>query len=270
MPFITAIGSPSSSLKVRPVANSQLSQKELITVPKNKRLGVTFPYDDADKSVQAVRLVAPASDLGLNAGEIFYCFHKEWLVNDSAWSLTKPKSGLSKAIASVVPSFKQKYKPDMRAGDFHLIVVDDEALSNSSMDCYDDNGRKLWSRKCLARGQKADWGLYSGDTPTGLYKLGQLWTASPDDVGTVKPYGIHCFDMISIEDGEDKVGRSGICLHGGGSVLGYSACIDEYQKLVPTFGCIRMHNADLREVILPMWDKCDRSGKTVYVSVYQL
>lgn len=267
MPYIKSIGSPTSSLKLRPLANKQLTAGELITIPKGKELGVTFPYSDSDKPVQAVRLVANATDLGLKAGEIYYVFHQEWTVNGTIWELSKPPG---KILGLTIPKFKQKYKPKLLSGDFHLVVVDDENLPTSSMECYDHNGSKLWSKKCLARGQVADWGLYSGDTPTGLYKLGQVWIADPNDAVTCKPYGIHCFDMLSLEDGEDSVGRAGICLHGGGSALGYDGCNADYQRLLPTFGCIRMYNGDLRDVIYPMWDKCDRAGKTIYVSVYQL
>jgi hypothetical protein len=252
------------------LANSQLRAEEIIKIPKGMKLGVTFPYSDADKSIQAVRLVANASAVGLKAGDILYAYTSEWLVNDAPWN---PVKGAKKSVGLLDLVFgrtKKIYKPDMQPGDFHLIVVDDESLPTSTMECQDHNGSKLWSKKCLARGQVADWGLYSGDTPIGLYELGQLWLADPGDAATCKPYGVHCFDMITIEAGEDSVGRAGICLHGGGSALGYPGCNADYQQLVPTFGCVRMHNADLRDVIFPLWDKCDRSGLKIYVSVYQL
>ena len=266
MPFIQAIGSPSSSLKVRPLANSQLRPDEIITVPKGQKLGIVFPHNDKDQPVQAVRLVANATDLGLKSGEIYYAYHKEWSVNNSSWELVKPKK------PTVWDWFKPKkrYEPKMIPGDYHLVVTDDESKPFSEMTCLDDTGYPVWTADCLARGQTADWRVYSGDTPTGLYYLGECWIASRDDIGTTKPYGIHCFDLVSVEDGEDAVGRAGICLHGGGSALGYDGCIADDQELVPTFGCIRMRNRGLRDRIYPMWDKARKSGNNIWVSVYQL
>ncbi|MGL5061431.1 MAG: hypothetical protein ACRC62_15770 [Microcoleus sp.] len=273
MPYISAIASPFASLKLRPVENAHLKEGELIKVPKGQKLAVTFPYSDSDKPLQAVRLVGAASNLGLKAGDVLYAFTKEWHVNDAPWSLVKPKSKSSNPVSALSKWLglgKKEYKPVMQRGDYHLVVVDDESLPTSTMECFDHNGDRLWTRKCLARGQVADYGLYSGDTPVGLYYLGELWEAASDDVATCKPYGIHCFDMVSVVDGEDAVGRAGICLHGGGSALGYPGCIEEYQELVPTFGCVRMHTIDLRETIYPIWKECDRNGKKVWMSVYQL
>jgi hypothetical protein len=273
MPFITSLGSPTSSLKTRPLANSQLKPGELISVPKGQALGVTFPFSDADKPVQAVRLVGNATNLGLKSGEVYYVFYKEWNVSGKPWELTKQgKPTVSKVGIwdQIVNGGIKQYKPKMEPGDLHLVVSDDESLPTSTMHCLDHNGAKLWTRKCLARGQSADWKVYAGDTPTGLYQLGQVWIADRGDVDTVMPYGIHCFDMISVEGGENSTGRAGICLHGGGSALGYPGCIADMQKLVPTFGCIRMHNAELRDLIYPMWKECDRAGKKIWVSVYQL
>jgi hypothetical protein len=266
MPFIQAIGSPTSSLKARPLANNQLKAEEIIAVPKGQKLGVIFPYNDKDQAVQAVRLVANATDLGLKAGEIYYAYHKEWLVNSNPWELVKPKK------PSIWDGFKpkKKYDPVLKPGDYHLVVIDNESKPYSEMSCLDSTGSVVWQTDCLARGQIADWRVYSGDTPVGLYYLGECWIASRDDVGTTKPYGIHTFDMVSLEDGEDAVGRAGICLHGGGSALGYDACIEDNQKLVPTFGCIRMRNGELRDRIYPMWQRATASGNRIYISVYQL
>jgi hypothetical protein len=274
MPFITATGSPYSSLKVRPLANSQLKPEELIKVPKGQKLGVTFPYSDSDKPFQAVRLVAPASDLKLNGGDILYAFPREWLHNDQPWEIIKPRKG--SAVGSILDNIftlgkYTRYDPkQMGVDDYHIRVIDSEADSVSHMICYDSKGSAIWKKDCLAKGQTSDWGLFSGDTPQGLYRLGECWIADFGDSSTCKPYGIYCFDMISVIDGEDATGRAGICMHGGGSALGYPGCNHPFQKLLPTFGCIRVHNDVLKNVIHPMWEATQRSGKTIWVSVYQL
>ena len=52
--------------------------------------------------------------------------------------------------------------------------------------------------------------------------------------------------------------------HGGGSALGAAGAWAPYQPLLPTLGCIRMHNHDLQHRVLPLF----RSGR-VFWSVYQ-
>jgi hypothetical protein len=164
---------------------------------------------------------------------------------------------------------KMLQKPDIVKGDYHLVVIDNEGAANSTMTCFDSNGTELWKKECLARGQGADWSAFAGDTPPGVYTLGECWIADPDDVKTCKPYGIYCFDLVSIKAGEIGLGREGICLHGGGSALGYPGCNADYQRLVPTFGCIRMYNADLRDVIYPLWQQTQKSENNIWVSVHQ-
>ncbi len=53
-------------------------------------------------------------------------------------------------------------------------------------------------------------------------------------------------------------------LHGGGSACGWPGAWAPQQPLHPTLGCIRIHNADLRDRVLPLY----RQG-TVYVGVFQ-
>lgn len=45
--------------------------------------------------------------------------------------------------------------------------------------------------------------------------------------------------------GIGKYNRTEIMLHGGGSNLGEPACFEPHQLLCRTFGCTRLHNADL-------------------------
>jgi hypothetical protein len=80
-------------------------------------------------------------------------------------------------------------------------------------------------------------------------------------------YGWIFYDMIDCdvkgkEDGENTNGRSGIGLHGGGSSL--PDPYTPYQKLVPTLGCLRMHNYDLLHTILPLYNK-----GVIFISVHQ-
>lgn len=153
-----------------------------------------------------------------------------------------------------------------KKGDSHLIVND----ISETCKAFDFSGKKLWERPCLARGQYSDWEyrIPQSDTPPGLYKLGAVYKdyEHPDsvEVRTKLSFGWVTYDMIDLEGNEDGNGRAGICLHGGGSACGYPGCWEPYQRLYPTWGCVRMYNQDLRDLVLPLHQK-----GVVFVSVYQ-
>lgn len=155
-----------------------------------------------------------------------------------------------------------------KQGDSHLIVND--ALE--TMRAFASDGKLLWEIPCLARGQHSDfeWKITNSDTPPGLYKIGQIYR-DYDKVGknpaydrTLMSYGWYSLDLIELENQENKHGRAGIMIHGGGSACGWPGAWAPKQALFPTHGCVRCHNVDLRDKILPL----SRSG-TIFVSVYQ-
>jgi hypothetical protein len=158
-------------------------------------------------------------------------------------------------------------KAPVKVGDTYLLVND----RDQDMEAYDHSGQFLWKIPCLARGQGADtdWSHTNTDTPPGLYKLGTLYAdyeqnPNPPCSDTAMAYGWFSFDMEELEGQEVAVGRAGIMLHGGGSACGWPGAWAPQQPLHPTLGCIRIHNADLRDKVLPLY----RQG-TVYVGVFQ-
>ncbi|MCP9852800.1 L,D-transpeptidase [Synechococcus sp. HJ21-Hayes] len=160
----------------------------------------------------------------------------------------------------------QKAAP-VKPGDSYLLVND----RDEDMEAFDHTGTFLWKVPCLARGQGADtdWTRTSTDTPPGLYKLGQLYpdyeqNPNPPCSDTAMSYGWFSFDMVELENQEVTVGRAGIMLHGGGSACGWPGAWAANQQLLPTLGCVRLHNIDLRDKVLPLY----RKG-TVYVGVFQ-
>jgi hypothetical protein len=160
----------------------------------------------------------------------------------------------------------QKAAP-VQPGDTYLLVND----RDEDMEAYDHSGQLLWKIPCLARGQGADtdWTRTSTDTPPGLYRLGQLYAdyeqnPNPPCSDTAMGYGWYSFDMEELEGQEVAHGRAGIMLHGGGSACGWPGAWAAQQPLHPTLGCVRLHNADLRDKVLPLY----RQG-TVYVGVFQ-
>ena len=155
-----------------------------------------------------------------------------------------------------------------KKGDSHLIVND----ASETMKAFSFEGKLLWEIPCLARGQYSDfeWKIQRSDTPPGLYKLGTIYK-DYEKVGdkpaydrTLMSYGWYSFDMVELENQEAGNGRAGIMLHGGGSACGWPGAWAPRQALFPTHGCVRCHNIDLRDKVLPL----TQTG-TVYCSVFQ-
>jgi hypothetical protein len=155
-----------------------------------------------------------------------------------------------------------------KPGDTHLLVNDGTGKATA----YSYDGIKRWEVPCLARGQGADnsWDQNSEDTPPGLYKLGQIYNDyqrygvnAPCNRETLA-YGWISFDLVELENQEAKVGRAGVMIHGGGTGCGWPGAWAPVQELRTTQGCVRMHNIDLRDKLLPL----TKAG-TVFVSVYQ-
>jgi len=155
-----------------------------------------------------------------------------------------------------------------KKGDSHLIVND----AIETMKAFSFEGKLLWEIPCLARGQYSDfeWKIKNSDCPPGLYKLGAIYRDyeragnNPAYDRTLMSYGWYTFDMIELENQEAKYGRAGICLHGGGSANGWPGAWAPKQPLVPTHGCCRIFNIDLRDKVLPL----TKTG-TVFLSVFQ-
>jgi GH24 family phage-related lysozyme (muramidase) len=181
---------------------------------------------------------------------------------------TAPVGGLdprgTEESGMVGPAKKAPVKP----GDSYLLVND----RDQQVEAYDHTGKLLWKAPCLARGQGADndWRTRNSDTPPGLYKIGQIYKDyervgdKPAFDATLRSYGWYSFDMIELENQEAKHGRAGIMLHGGGTACGWPGAWAPKQRLHSTFGCLRMHNIDLRDKVLPLTKK-----GTVYIGVHQ-
>lgn len=155
-----------------------------------------------------------------------------------------------------------------KQGDSHIVVNDITETAKA----YDFSGKLLWEIPALARGQGSDleFRFVRTDTPPGLYKLGTVYKdyekvgANPAFDRTLMSYGWYSFDMNELEGQVSKYGRSGIMLHGGGSAAGWPGAWAPNQPLFATHGCIRIYNIDLRDKILPLYNK-----GIVYISVYQ-
>jgi hypothetical protein len=155
-----------------------------------------------------------------------------------------------------------------KLGDSHLVVND----AVETMKAFSFEGKMLWEIPCLARGQYSDfeWRIQNSDCPPGLYVFGEIYKDyervgdKPAYDRTLMAYGWYTFDMIDLEGQERNNGRAGIACHGGGSANGWPGAWAPNQPLVPTHGCLRLKNIDLRDKILPLY----KQGK-VFCSVWQ-
>ncbi len=180
---------------------------------------------------------------------------------------TPPSGGLDPRGSEEAGLVGPRIAAPVKAGDAYLLVND----RDQDMEAFDHTGTFLWKVPCLGRGQGADndWKHSSTDTPPGLYKLGTVYpdyeqNPNPACSDTAMSYGWYSFDLVELEQQEIKVGRAGIMLHGGGSGCGWPGAWAPNQPLLPTLGCIRLHNVDLRDKVLPLY----KQG-TVYVGVFQ-
>jgi hypothetical protein len=173
--------------------------------------------------------------------------------------------------STVVTMIGPKKRPQdfgFKKGDSHLIVND----AVETMKAFSFEGKLLWEIPCLARGQYSDfeWKITNSDTPVGVYVFGEVYKDyervgdKPAYDRTLMAYGWYTFDMIDLEGQERNNGRAGIACHGGGSANGWPGAWAPNQPLVPTHGCIRLKNIDLRDKILPLY----RKGK-IFCSVFQ-
>lgn len=162
-------------------------------------------------------------------------------------------------------------KPQIKPGDWHLIVNDRDERAK----LYNSDGDLVTTFPVLAKGVygSTTW-RNGGDTPPGLYRLGQLYRTQPSEPQSVwRSYGALCWDMEEQENQENERGRAGICLHGGGTGA-RPHHLAPRQELLPTFGCLRFHNGDLEKEILPRtheWKdgRWVRRPTNFWVSVYQ-
>ena len=152
--------------------------------------------------------------------------------------------------------------------DSHVVVNDGSETAKA----FDVAGRLLWEIPALARGQGREnqYKENSTDTPPGIYRIAKKvyrdyeQDPNPSYSADRCSYGWYSFDLEDLEMQERRFGRAGIMVHGGGTACGWPGAWAPRQPLHSTLGCVRLHNQDLRDKLLPLVEQ-----GTVYVSVYQ-
>jgi len=154
------------------------------------------------------------------------------------------------------PAGKSPQDFGFKQGDTHIVV---NGLANTAK-AYSFEGKLLWEVACLPHGQNSNWHTTGGDTPQGLYKTGEVYrdydnNPNPPYNANLAAYGWYSFDLVELENQEVSNGRAGIMMHGGGTALGWPEAWAPNQDLVSTMGCVRFHNQDLKDKILPLTGK---------------
>lgn len=189
------------------------------------------------------------------------------VVPESSQTPTKLPGSTLIIIPGMVGPKKTPADFGFKETDFHLVMND----RTENITAFDGKGNRLWSVAALARGQGSDfeWKETRTDTPPGIYKIGQIYKdyeidPKPTFSSDRRSYGWYSFDLVDLEGQERRNGRAGIMIHGGGTGAGWPGAWAPTQLLLPTHGCIRMHNIDLRDKLLPLTKTGD-----VFVSVFQ-
>lgn len=153
-------------------------------------------------------------------------------------------------------------RPVLKPKDIHIIV----SHAYRTAKAFDAHGLLLWKTAALTEGVADSVDLPGGDTPFGLYRLGEPIPTSVHEPAAIwHAYGPWFMDMQDLENQETGRGRAGIGLHGGGT--GLRDPLADEQPLIPTHGCVRVHNGFLKSRIVPLVQRTQKAGGSVYLTV---
>lgn len=160
-------------------------------------------------------------------------------------------------------------KPTLKPGDVHIVINDFERMFLGEAKCYNAKGEMEWIIPAICKGVNGPrvdvWG---GDTPPGLYLAGALYETQGNEPWNVwSSYGKWCIDLEEQEEQEAKVGRAGICWHGGDPDR--TPPLQQMQQLTETYGCVRSHNRDLDEIVIPALKRIRANDGRMWITVNQ-
>jgi hypothetical protein len=257
-------------LKREPQSSSTLLERDPNLAIKVEK-GKVFAVDSIGNLTDGHLFYTFSGGLSLGGGswEGFWGWPKHWIVEGRPEASSGIGTINTKLIHDVGLISPKKLPTDFNftEKDFHLIVNDRDEWCRG----YDYFGKLLWEVPALARGQGGDydWLSNGSDTPPGTYKIGTIYKDYVEGQGIppyrreLMQYGWYSFDLIDLEGQETGIGRAGIMIHGGGSGNGWPGAWESRQQLLPTLGCVRVHNQDLKKIL-----SLTKLGE-VFVSVYQ-
>jgi len=150
----------------------------------------------------------------------------------------------------------------MNPGDIHIMISHAQKVAQA----YDHTGVKVFRIDALTHGVGGGVDAHAGDTPAGDYRAtGLVQTTDADTSATWAAYGPWFVALDDLEGQERSRSRAGIGMHGGGTGLPDPQA--NRQDLIPTCGCIRIHNHDLATLIVPLVKHALANGLEFLVTV---
>jgi len=133
--------------------------------------------------------------------------------------------------------------------------------THHQLKCFKSNGTLEWQIEARGEGSKGDFSKTFGNTPPGLYQVGDVEALSP--TAQNKPYGPFriALSPVDLDKGTD---REGFYIHGGGSDL--AKPFDSKQGWETTHGSIRVQNQSLGLIVNKVRGVQGKSGR-VWLSV---
>lgn len=161
-------------------------------------------------------------------------------------------------------------KPALKPGDVHVVINDFERMFLGEAKCYTAGGALEWIIPAICKGVNGPrFDVWGGDTPPGLYLAGTLYETKGNEPWNVwSSYGKWCIDLEEQEGQEATVGRAGICWHGGDPDR--TPPLQQMQQLTETYGCVRSHNRDLDEIVIPTLKRIRADGDRMWITVNQI
>ena len=155
----------------------------------------------------------------------------------------------------------------LKPGDIHVMISHMRKIACGYRKSG-DGADKLWIIPALTEGVGGGPDAHAGDTPWGDYQAtGIVPTTAADTEETRMAYGPSFISLADLEGQESSRGRAGIGIHGGGTSLGTVGSQQPQQPLVPTCGCIRLHNQDLVDRVVPLVRETLHAGRRFIVTV---
>jgi hypothetical protein len=75
-------------------------------------------------------------------------------------------------MSNLIAPLRRPQEFGFKKGDHHLVVNAATKLAK----CWAHSGLVIWEAPCLADGQHPNWKANSGDTPPGLYRIGDVYS----------------------------------------------------------------------------------------------
>lgn len=161
-------------------------------------------------------------------------------------------NGASRLLKLFIKDAEAVGKPD---GLLHTVECHDVGVG----DAYLNAGADVYGHNCKC--PPGDYGVGVPEPCATRNSDGSVTQHNDDDPA----YGCWFIPLVDTNGNEAAHGRAGIGIHGGGSAAPDPFALD--QPLLPTLGCLRCHNRDIEQIVVPFVKFIQQHGGDVTLSV---